>query len=53
MTLQWGRELVSVLVLLSEHGIADRDLKPENLTATDDGHDKVLDFGPAELAGAR
>jgi len=51
--LAWGKELASVIAYLGEHGIVHRDLKPENLILTADGHLKVIDFGTAQLAGAR
>ncbi|PAV88988.1 hypothetical protein WR25_14947 [Diploscapter pachys] len=44
----YAAEIVSALDYLHAHGIAYRDLKPENLMLTKDGHIKMVDFGFAK-----
>src|ERR1700690_3166228 len=53
LALRWGKELGSVLVYLHEHGIVQRNLKPENIIVTADVHLKVIHFGTALIEGAK
>ena len=45
-------EVASALEKAHESGITHRDLKPDNVMLTKDGHAKVLDFGIARLGDA-
>jgi eukaryotic-like serine/threonine-protein kinase len=44
-----GAELVEGLAAAHARGVIHRDLKPDNLQITPDGHLKILDFGLAKL----
>lgn len=41
----YGAELLLAIEHLHRHGIIYRDLKPENVLLTEDGHLKLVDFG--------
>ncbi|KDO29886.1 AGC protein kinase [Saprolegnia parasitica CBS 223.65] len=45
----YAAEIVLALEHLHRHGIAYRDLKPENLLLSADGHVKLVDFGLAKF----
>ena len=47
----YAAEIVLVLEHLHEHGIAYRDLKPENMLLDAHGHLKLVDFGFAKMIG--
>jgi len=45
----FSAEIINILEYLHNFGIAHRDMKPENLLLTADGHIKCIDFGTARF----
>ncbi|MFD8479346.1 class IV lanthionine synthetase LanL [Kitasatospora sp. NPDC059673] len=46
-----GRELLRILDAVHRHGVTVRDLKPNNVVLTPDGHPQLIDFGTSAVHG--
>jgi serine/threonine protein kinase len=49
ITKHYIAEIVLALEYLHKHGIAHRDLKPDNILISEDGHLKLVDFGLSKI----
>lgn len=45
----FAAEVINILEYIHNFGIAHRDMKPENILLTQDGHLKCIDFGTAKF----
>ncbi len=50
-SMRLARELSSALAHAHTQGVLHRDLKPDNVLVTEDGHFKIADFGIARVEG--
>src|SRR5207245_9948801 len=47
--IDYGLQIAKGLAAAHEKGIVHRDIKPDNIFITNDGHVKILEFGLAKL----